>query len=231
MTIRDIIDYVQADVNSRQFWNDERIINIINMVQYRMSVELKLVVEDFFKFSSTLDQRYLLPSNLMAIENLWYNSGGTKRIIKIVPKPSDVYGLESEPETNTSDNPYKAFIWTSSGRKELWMFPKFSTAGIDLWLWFYGTPARINSDNDVSPLPVETHIYIVEAVKNHIAQVDEQITKMEELALWKDLIAMCKQIDTVKNIVTRDSQFAKQGITVLNDFGLVDGSNNGISWD
>jgi dUTPase len=41
---------------------------------------------------------------------------------------------------------------------------------------------------------------------------------------------MCKQIDTVKNIVTRDSQFAKQGITVLNDFGLVDGSNNGIDW-
>jgi len=229
MTIRDMIDYIQADVNSRRFWNDERIINIINLIQNRMAIELKLVVEDFYKFSSTLEQRYLLPSNLIAINTLWYNNGGNNRLIKIVSNPSEVYGRESNPETETSSNPYKAFIWSTSGRKELWIFPKFDTEGIDLWLFFYGTPTRIISDNDVPSLPVETHVYLVEAVKNRIAQVDEQITKAEELALWKDIIMMCKQIDTVKNVITRSSQFEKEGIKVNFD-GLIDGSGMGITW-
>jgi hypothetical protein len=232
MTIREMIDYIQAEVNSRRFWNDERIISIINLLQQKLSVELKLSVRDFYKFSSTLEQRYLLPSNLLSIESLWYDNAGMQRNIRIVAKPSDVYGLNTDPDTDKSDNPYKAFMWTASGRNELWMFPMFDTAGIDIWMWFYGLPSNISTDNDVSSLPIETHVYIVEAVKNRITQVDEQITKAEELALWRNIVNECKQIDTVKNIIQRGSQLTPQSVgEAYDDFGLVDGSQRGILWN
>ena len=70
MTIRDIIDYVQSDINSKRYWNDERLINLINVVQMKMCSSLKLMVRDFYKFESSTEQRYLMPFTYVSIEYL-----------------------------------------------------------------------------------------------------------------------------------------------------------------
>jgi len=234
MTIRDMIDYIQADVDSPRYCNDERLINLINAVHNRMCNSLKLVIRDFYKFESTADeQRYLMPSNYIAVEYLWYDNGGMQGSITLRQSPREIYGKHSDPDTDTSDTPYTGFIWESSGRRELWVYPLFATDGVDIWMWFYGTPARLTTENDVPVMPAEMHIYLVEACINRCRRIDEQITITEELALYKDLVGECRSMDTTKAVMSDNAKVAKNGtyLSEYNNFGLVDGSEQGIQWE
>lgn len=233
MTTREIIDYVQTIISSRRYWNDTKIINLINFCQNKMTSEMKLTIQDFYKFSSSLEQRYLLPSNLISIEELWYDNAGVQRKINIVPTPKSIYGVFDDPDTNTSDTPFSAFIWTSSGRRELWVYPLFSTEGIDVFMWFYGTPPLITKDNDMPSIPVEWHILLAEAVINKTQQLDDQISKSDELALWKDILNSCKTMDTTKNVMERGSIIRPASEYPISEvsFGMFDGSERGINWE
>ena len=231
MIVRDIIDYVQNTVGARRYWNDTRIISMINQVQEKMAVELKLTVQDFYKFDSTLDQKYEIPSNYVATQLLYYDNGGTEKVIKILPTPNNIYGVFNDPDTDTTDNPSRAFIWNSSGRKELWVYPRFVTAGIDIWWFFWGLPNKLANDNDVSPLPPEWHILIVEAVINKIKVADEMMLASEELVLFQQIVRSAKTMETTKGIIERGSILQPYDQFPLgNGIGLIDGSYKGITW-
>ena len=237
MTVREIIDYVQEQINSRRYWNDTRLINLMNILQLKMANDLKLVFRDFYKFSSTTEQRYQMPSNLISLEYLWYDNNGTESQIDIVSSPREVYGKHSDPDTDTSDQPYKAFLWDSSGRLELWIYPIFNVAGVDIWMWFFGIPPKLTTENDMPVLPNEWHIHLVDAIINRTMQIDEQITKGEELALWKDIILTCKQMETTRSIMERRASVQQDRLYPDPDYrgrgmgsGLIDGSEQGITW-
>jgi len=231
MIVRDIIDYVQLTIGARRYWNDTRIISFINQVQDKMAVMLKLTCQDFYKFESTLDQRYEIPSTYVNNQLMYYNNGGSEQVITILPRPNNIYGVFNNPDTDSTDNPSRAFIWNTSGRKELWVYPKFATAGIEIWWFFWGLPSKLTNDNDVSPLPPEWHILIVEAVINKIKVADEIISSLEELELFKNIVHTAKTMETTKGIIERGSiiqpydQFPSVG-----GIGLIDGSSNGIIW-
>ena len=231
MIVRDIIDYVQLTVGARRYWNDTRIISFINQVQQKMATMLKLTTNDFYKFESTLEQRYEIPSTYVNNQLMYYSNGGTENIINIVPAPNNIFGVFNNPDTDSTDNPSRAFIWNSSGRRELWMYPKFSTAGVEIWWFFWGLPPRLINDNDVSPLPSEWHILIVEAVINKIKVADEMMSGIEELELFNRLVHTAKTMDTTKGVIERGaiiqpySQFPN-----VDGIGLIDGSSNGIVW-
>jgi hypothetical protein len=232
MIVRDIIDYVQLTVGARRYWNDQRIVSFINQVQDKMAVMLKLTCQDFYKFESTLDQRYEIPSTYVNNQLMYYGNGGSEQVITILPTPNNIYGVFNNPDTDSTDNPSRAFIWNTSGRKELWIYPKFATAGIEVWWFFWGLPSKLTNDNDTSPLPPEWHILIVEAVINKIKVADEYMSGIEELELFKQLVHTAKTMETTKGIIERGSiiqpydQFPSVG-----GIGLIDGSANGIKWD
>jgi hypothetical protein len=232
MIVRDMIDYVQDTIGARRYWNDKRIISFINQVQEKMVVMLKLVCQDFYKFDSTLDTRYTIPSTYINNQLLYYNNGGSEKTINIVPAPNNIYGVFNNPDTDSTDNPSRAFIWNASGRKELWIYPKFSVAGIDIWWFFWGLPSKLTNDNDVSPLPPEWHILIVEAVINKIKVNDEWMLASEELALFNVLVNTAKTMETTKGVIERGAilKSYNQFPNVGGDFGLIDGSNIGINW-
>jgi hypothetical protein len=231
MIVRDIIDYVQLTVGARRYWNDQRIVSFINQVQQKMATELKLTIQDFYKFQSTLEQRYEIPSTYVNNQLMYYNNGGTEKVINIVPAPNNIYGVFNNPDTDSTDNPSRAFIWNSSGRRELWMYPKFATAGVDIWWFFWGLPPRLTNDNDVSPLPSEWHILIVEAVINKIKVADEIMSGVEELELFSRLVHTAKTMDTTKGIIERGSIIQpEKSFMNVGGIGLIDGSSNGINW-
>jgi hypothetical protein len=232
MIVRDMIDYVQDTIGARRYWNDKRIISFINQVQEKMATMLKLVCQDYYKFSSSLETRYTIPSSYVSNQLLYYNNGGSENVIKIIPTPNNIYGVFNNPDTDSTDNPNKAFIWNASGRKELWIYPKFATEGIDISWFFWGLPSKLVNDNDVSPLPPEWHILIVEAVINKIKVNDEWMLASEELALFGVLVNAAKTMETTKGVIERGailkpySEFPVVG----GSFGLIDGSDNGITW-
>ncbi len=232
MIVRDIIDYVQDTIGARRYWNDKRVISMINQVQEKMAVMLKLTCQDFYKFSSSLETRYTIPSTYVNNQLMYYDNGGSENVISILPNPNNIYGVFSDPDTDSTDNPTRAFIWNSSGRKELWIYPKFSVAGVDIWWFFWGLPSRLVNDNDVSPLPSAWHILIVEAVINKIKVADEIMSSIEEIELFKQLVHTAKTMETTAGIIERGSiikpydEFPNIG----NSIGLIDGSSNGIKW-
>lgn len=236
MTVREIIDYVQLSINDRRYWNDTRLISLLNLLQMKMANDLKLVFRDYYTFmSEASSQRYLLPSSLISIELLWFDNGGTEQNINIVNSPKEVYLKHADPNTDTSDQPYKGFIWEASGRKELWIYPLFSTAGVELSMWFYGVPPKLNTDNDTPALPTEWHIHLVESAVNRAMRLDEQITVAEEEALWSKIIHTCKTMDTTKLIMETEANINQDMnypmITGGTDaVGLVDRSEAGIIW-
>jgi len=233
MTIRDIIDYVQSDINSKRYWNDERLINLINVVQMKMCSSLKLMVRDFYKFESSTEQRYLMPFTYVSIEYLWYSNAGAEGQINLCASPREIYGKHSTPDSTTSATPYKGFVWESSGRKELWIYPIFDTEAVDIFMWFYGTPPRITSENDTPILPAEMHIHLVEACINRTRRVDEQLVISEELLLYNSIINECKSIETTSTVIQDRSQVAKDGsnFNAFSNFGLLDNSQAGINWE
>jgi hypothetical protein len=235
MTVREIIDYVQLSINDRRYWNDERLISLLNLLQMKMANDMKLVFRDFYKFESTLEQRYLLPSSLISIELIWYDNAGTEQRINVVNSPKEVYTKHSDPDTDTSDQPYKAFIWEASGRKELWIYPLFDTAGVEIWMWFYGIPPKLNTDNDTPVLHTEWHIHLIESAINRIMRLDEQITIGEEEALWSKIIHSCRSMDTTKMVMETDGKVRQDNNypTISrggNYSGLIDNSDAGIIW-
>jgi len=231
MIVRDIIDYVQSTVGARRYWNDTRIISFINQVQDKMAVMLKLTCQDFFKFESTLDQRYEVPSTYVNNQLMYYNNAGSEQVITILPAPNNIYGIFNNPDTDSTDNPSRAFIWNTSGRKELWIYPRFSVAGIEIWWFFWGLPSRLTNDNDVSPLPPEWHILIVEAVINKIKVADEIMLPTEELALFQNIVHTAKTMETTKGVVERGSIIQPyDNFPSIGSIGLIDGSAVGIKW-
>ena len=236
MTVREIIDYVQLSVNDRRYWNDNRLISLLNLLQMKMANDLKLVFRDYYTLSSTLEQRYLLPSSLISIELLWYDNEGTEQHIDIVNSPKEVYLKHSDPDTETSGQPGKGFIWEASGRKELWIYPLFDAAGVEICMWFYGIPPKLNTDNDTPVLATEWHIHLIESAINRIMRLDEQITIAEEEALWSKIIHACKTMDTTKTIMETNSSIRQDNnypsiSRGSNGIGLIDRSEAGINWE
>jgi hypothetical protein len=230
MIVREMIDYIQTTIQSRRYWNDDRLISIINMIQLRLSADMKLTVQDLYKFSSSLEQRYLMPSTLLSIELLYYDNGGTESTIKVLPTPKSIFGVFDNPDTETTDNPYRAFIWNTSGRKELWVYPKFATEGIDIWMFFWGTPSKLISDNDVSPFPSDWHVYMVDMCVNKVKQIDEAISISEERGLWNEMLASIKRLETTKGVIERGSILMPSIVGAGDGWMLADGSANGIDW-
>jgi len=229
--VRDMIDYIQDTIGARRYWNDTRIISFINQVQLKMASMLKIVCQDFYKFDSSLEARYTIPSNYIANERLWYDNGGSDNVITILPSPSNIYGVFSNAETDSTDNPSRAFIWNASGRRELWIYPKFVTAGIDIWWFFWSMPSKLTNDNDESPFPPEWHILIVEAVINKIKVNDEWMSGSEELTLFNQLVHTAKTMETTKGVVERGAILMPYNqFPVVDGIGLIDGSVKGIVW-
>lgn len=232
MIVRDMIDYVQDTIGARRYWNDKRIISFINQVQEKMATMLKLVCQDLYKFSSSTETRYTIPSSYISNQLLYYDNGGSEQVIHILPTPNNIYGVFSDPDTDSTDNPSRAFIWNASGRRELWIYPKFVAAGIDIWWFFWGLPSKLVNDNDESPLPSEWHILIVEAVINKIKVNDEWMLASEELMLFNSLVNTAKTMETTKGVIERGAILKPYNEFPIGsgEFGLIDGSSKGIVW-
>ncbi len=231
MNIRDMINRVQVQVRDRRFWNDDQVISLINTIQDELTTEFNLQVADYYEFTSVVgQQRYQMPSNLISIELLYYDNGNIQRIA-IIDRPLDIYTKVTDPLEQ--GDPYIGFLWKTSGRNELWIYPTFSDV-CNLQLWFYGMPTSITRDSDTSSLPVEWHTGIVNAVINKIRVYDEQLSVSDEIALWRGMINMLNKFDVTKKILEQDGRYGTISSQLIgtsgNMLGLVDGSEKGIIW-
>ena len=201
MIVRDMIKRIHGQIAdySRTYWNDERIIVLINDIKDSVAQELVCDrCECYYELPLIADQqKYEVPHNLTYSHYLYLNSTYNRKI-KIKVGPASLYGPTSVPtQTGT---PEFGFIWKYSGRREVTFFPVPNEDLTADW-YFLGWPEDIANDNDEVNFPIDWHPSIVRMCLNRIKREDEVISVADELLLETKEMRRIKRLDSTKAIL------------------------------
>ena len=207
MTVRDMITRFQTLMDSMNtaFWDDSRSLTLINLFKDKLAQEFSVNrVEQEYTFQSVAGQEtYQVPSTFVSHEYLYFNSSYNREIV-LKDSPRDIYGPASD--VTLQGIPMRGVIWGVSGRRELRIYPTFSTSGLTVHWWFYGWPPDVSNDNDEPRLPLEWHPTIVEAMVDFQQAFDGQISKADYVLMWENHVKKLKKLDATVEFMSKMGQ-------------------------
>ena len=203
MTRRDIIDRFHSlmDLYNTSYWNDSRATALLNTVKDKLAQEFTVNrTEQKYEFDSVEGQQvYQVPSTFVAHRWMYFNSS-YNNVIKFYDGPESIYGPVAD---QTAEGvPFAAYIWGSSGRRELTIYPTFADDGIEVQWWFYGWPPDVAVNNDEPHLPIEWHPSIVKLMVAEQQRFDKIISVGDALIITEKVVRTLKEMDTTKRITS-----------------------------
>lgn len=235
MILRNMIRKVQDRLDDDVYWNDKRVIALLNEGKDELAKKLKCTTQQYYEFDSVAgQQKYQVPTTLVKSHLLFYNSGYNQEI-HIHDDPNDIYTMY--PDVTQEALPTKAYIWGASGRRDLVIYPTFNTDGITIKWWFYGWPEDIENDNDEYNFPTEWHPSLVKYAIHQAKVDDDELSVADALILWENEIRDIKSLDVTLALLstsetrygTVDAHFPRVG-SGSNPLGLRITGDGDVIW-
>jgi len=220
MILRNMITRIQGRLDDDVYWNDKRLKAILNQVQDKIAQELAITTPHYYSFESVQGQQhYQVPSGFVANELIHYNSGVNK-VISIMKSPKAIHGVYTDP--TMEGNPSIGYIWGSSGRRQLTIYPTFSSDGITIEWWFWGFPNELVGDNDEPTFPSEMHPSLVECTIAEAKSDDKEISISDALIIFANEIRKLRRLESMIEIIGNKGRYG----SIDNVFPSIPGSPN-----